>query len=50
MKKGTIFGIRVGVAIMVILLLWWLFVAILADADAELVWQNCEKSLRMMYG
>ncbi len=44
------FWIRIGVAVMVILLLWWLFVAILADADAELVWMNCEKNLQIIRG
>lgn len=44
------FWIRVGVAVMVILLLWWLFVAILADADEELAWSICEKTLQMIHG
>lgn len=50
MKKTTMFWIRVGVAVMVILLLWWLFVAILADADEELAWSICEKTLQMIHG
>ena len=34
MKRG--FWIRLGVALLIVLLLWWLYVAILVDEDEAL--------------